>query len=135
MSACGGGGEALDSEIAYGDVFFDGHRTGALVRVHVPDGVRGAASPLRIGVVTGHLVCGRYLGFMMDVAVQETLSDVGGAREIRLRAAGGDRPACNDAEQLSACGEALSVVLVTDEDEVVARYATTYRCAFPLPFR
>ncbi len=49
---------------------------------------------------------------------------------LELRATSGDRIACAPVEAVATCGEPVTLVVMTQSEDVLASFATTYECLF-----
>jgi hypothetical protein len=114
-----------------GIVVYDGYFVTAAMDLHV-DAARAPTSLLwRVGAVTEHGLCGQTLGWRLDLDDASTASTelaAGEPRALRLRARSRDRPACDPEQLVARCGDAVTLLVMTGADDILAALDTTFDC-------
>lgn len=82
------------------------------------------------GVIPEHQPCNQAIGWRLDLRAEPLVVPSNEPREVWLRAWSGNRPACAPEVYVAKCGERVTLVLMSDDDVVLATRETRYECMF-----
>ena len=119
-----------------GILVYDGYSVTAAIDLHVDAAQAPTTFSWRVGAVTDHGLCGRNLGWRLDLAEGSSASTqvpVNADLDLRLRATSHDRPACDAEQPVARCGDPVTLLVMTGDDDVLAAIDTTFGCLFPAP--
>jgi hypothetical protein len=117
-----------------GIVVYNGHSVIAALDLHIDAAPRPTTFAWRVGAVPEHRLCGLPLGWRLDLddkSNESTDTPPNEGRDLRLRATSRDRPACDAKHLVAQCGDTVSVLVMTGDDDIVAALDTTFECFVP----
>lgn len=134
LSSCGGeASSARRVHVVTGLIVDDGHSTSAVIDLRIDAAGAGTTFAWRMAAVPDHALCGESLGWRLDVGGRPAEVPANDPRDVRLRATSGNHPECDPAEYVARCGEPVTLLVMDDDEVLLATLDTTYECLFRLP--
>ena len=134
IASCGGETRSTQRvHIVSGVLVYNGFSTIVALDLQVDAAQEPTTFSWRVGAVPERGLCRQALGWRLDVSSPTDASTQVAAnetRELRLRATSYDRPTCNPTEPVARCGDSVTVLVMTGDDDFLAALDTTFECLF-----
>ena len=111
-----------------GAVVYNGRSVTVALDLHVDAAHQAAKLSWRVGAVPDHPLCGAARGWRLDVSEPPTDVAANTALDLHVHATSGDRPTCAPEQSVARCGDSVTLLLMAEDDDVLAAPDTTYVC-------